>query len=69
MPALRLQAPIDFNTVDEGNIQGGISGSVAPDPNESLAYSDINPTVKSKADAIVPFYGQDTAVRIFHRRW
>ena len=64
-----LKAPIDFNTVDEDNVQGGISGSVAPGENESLKYADINPTLKSKADAIIPFYGEETAVKIFHRRW
>ena len=56
-------------SLGEGNIEGGISGSVAPGENESLKYSDINPTLKSKADAVVPFYGEETAVKIFHRRW
>ena len=69
MPALGLKAPIDFNTVNEENIEGGISGSVAPGENESLKYTDIHPTLKSKAEAILPFYGEETAVKIFHRRW
>ena len=64
-----LQAPIDFNTVDEDNIAAGIAGSQAPDAGEGLRYIDIKPTVKSKADAMLPFFGEECTVKIFHRRW
>lgn len=40
-----------------------------PDAGEDMRYVDIHPTLKSKADAIVPFYGEETTVKIFHRRW
>lgn len=69
VPAALLKAPIDFNTVDEDNMQGGIGGSEAPDAAESLRYIDIHPTLKSKADAILPFFGEECTVKIFHRRW
>ncbi len=65
-----LQKPIDFNTVDENNYQGGvIEGSEAPDQGEGLRYIDIRSTLKSKADAILPFFGEECTVRVFHRRW
>ena len=69
MPASFLHQPIDFNTVDENNFQGGIGGSEAPDAGEGLRYIDIKSTLKSKADAMLPFFGEDCTVRIFHRRW
>lgn len=69
MPAVFLNKPIDFNTVDEENYQGGIGGSEAPADGEGLRYIDIKPTVKSMADAILPFFGEDCTVKIFHRRW
>ena len=34
-----------------------------------MRYTDIKPTLKSKADAILPFFGEDCTVKIFHRRW
>jgi len=64
-----LQNPIDFNTVTEDNIVGGIAGSEAPDAGEGLRYIDIKSTLKSKADAILPFFGEECTVKIFHRRW
>ena len=69
VPALSLQAPIDFNTVDEDNIAGGIAGSQAPDAGEGLRYIDIKSTLKSKADAMLLFFGEECTVKIFHRRW
>lgn len=71
VPALMLKKPIDFNTVDEDNYQGGgtIGGSAVPDAEEGMRYTDLNPMLKSKADAILPFYGEETTVKIYHRRW
>ena len=48
---------------------GGIGGSEIPDAGEDMRYTDIHPTLKSKADAILPFFGEETTVRVFHRRW
>ena len=53
----------------EDNIEGGIAGSEAPDAGEGLHYTEIKSTVKSKADAMLPFFGEECTVRIFHRRW
>mmetsp|Transcript_11572 Transcript_11572/g.15656 ORF Transcript_11572/g.15656 Transcript_11572/m.15656 type:complete len:150 (-) Transcript_11572:719-1168(-) len=70
VPASLMSQPIDFNTVNEENYQGGaIGGSVAPDAGEGLRYVDIVSTLKSKADAMLPFFGEDCTVRVFHRRW
>ena len=46
-----------------------IGGSVAPAAGEGLRYIDIAPTLKSKADAMLPFFGEECTVRVFHRRW
>jgi hypothetical protein len=48
---------------------GGIGGSEKPDQNESLEYRDIPATMKTFADALLPFYGELCCVKIFHRRW
>lgn len=64
-----MQAPIDFNTVDEDNYQGGIGGSEAPDAGEGLRYTDIKSTLKSKADAMLPFFGEECTIKVFHRNW
>ena len=64
-----LTQPIDFNTVDEENYHGAIGGSEAPTAGEGLRYVDITSTLKSKADAMLPFFGEDCTVRVFHRRW
>ena len=53
----------------EDNIEAGIGGSEAPQDGEGLHYTDIKSTLKSKADAILPFFGEDCTVKIFHRRW
>jgi len=64
-----MQAPIDFNTVTEENYNGGIGGSVAPDAGDGLRYTDIKSTLKSKADAILPYLGEEFTIKIFHRKW
>jgi hypothetical protein len=68
VPALALQQPIDFNQVND-EVGGGIGGSAKPDENESLEYRDIPPTMKTFADALLPFYGETVCVKMFHRRW
>ena len=50
-------------------MDGGIGGSEIPDAGEDMRYVDIHPTLKSKADAILPYFGEETTVRVFHRRW
>lgn len=65
--------PIDFNKVGEEGPEGeatsgGIAGSAMPASDE-LKYSEIPSTMKSYADALLPFYGEDCCVRLFHRRW
>jgi len=70
LPALAMKAPIDFNTVTEEAEGGGnIGGSAKPGADESLKYTDIASTLKSIADGLLPYYGEDCIVRIFHRRW
>ena len=64
-----MRAPIDFNTVTEDNYAGGIGGSQAPDPGDGLRYIDIKSTLKSKADAILPYLGEEFTIKIFHRKW
>jgi hypothetical protein len=59
--------PIDFSKVD-GDESGGIGGSAKPG-DEELKYSDIPSTMKGFADGLVPYYGEDCVVRLFHRRW
>jgi hypothetical protein len=34
-----------------------------------LKYTDIPSTVKSIADGLLPWYGEDCCVRIFNRKW
>ena len=46
-----------------------IGGSEAPAAGEGLRYMDIASTLKSKADAMLPFFGEECTVRVFHRRW
>jgi len=46
-----------------------IGGSEAPDAGEGLRYMDIASTLKSKADMMLPFFGEECTVRVFHRRW
>ena len=46
-----------------------IGGSEAPAAGEGLRYQDIAPTLKSKADAMLPFFGEECTVKVFHRRW
>ena len=65
--------PIDFNKVGEGGPgedenTGGIAGSAKPADDE-LKYSEIPSTMKSYADALLPYYGEEVCVRLFHRRW
>ena len=51
------------------DVGGGIGGSTKPGEDESLAYRDIPPTMKTFADAILPYYGEMVCVKMFHRRW
>ena len=46
-----------------------IGGSEAPAAGEGLRYQDIAPTLKSKADAMLPLFGEECTVKVFHRRW
>ena len=65
-----MKQPIDFNTVgDEVEGGGGIGGSAKLNDQESLNYKDIHPTLKSKADSIMPHFGEDCVVRIFNNKW
>ena len=63
-----LKQPIDFNLVSD-EAGGGIGGSVKPDQNESLEYRDIPATMKTFADALVPYFGEMVCIKMFHRRW
>lgn len=70
LPAQLLNRPIDFNTVTEDNYgQGGVGGSEAPMAGEGLRYTDIKSTLKSKADAMLPFFGQECTIKTFHSKW
>lgn len=40
-----------------------------PGDDESLQYKDIPPTMKTFADALLPYYGESVCVKMFHRRW
>lgn len=64
------KAPIDFNKVgaEDDEVAGGIAGSAKP-AEEELKYSEIPSTMKSFADALIPYYGEECCVRLFHRRW
>ena len=46
-----------------------IGGSEAPAAGEELRYIDIASTLKSKADFMLPYFGEECTVRVFHRRW
>lgn len=64
---MALKQPIDYNAVSD-DVGGGIGGSAKPE-NESLEYRDIPPTMKTFADAVLPYYGELCCVKMFHRRW
>ena len=72
IPGLRTH--IDFNTVTENDIADAV-GSVRSrnvdkfKPDGSLKYTDIASTLKSIADGILPFYGEDCCVKIFNYKW
>lgn len=68
LPASKLKAPIDFNTVTEDSI-AGIGGSVRPQQDKEMRYTDIPSTHKSIADGLVSYFGEECCIKMFNRQW